>query len=185
MSTTELYTITKSGRVKYFTEYKNSHFGAASIWNLISNEYFNCNYYEINDLHEPSSKFWKLIYKDNLNNSEIQDFKKIVFVSTFDKTIIMKNEFEIFIDALIKFKKNYFYNIEKERINTKFDGLYYRIDEYIKDIKFLLNKKNIIGICFNQTNINSDQWEIQELNHTRMYNIYKDEEHYTLLENLI
>jgi hypothetical protein len=178
MSYTELFTVNKKGDIESHSIFSNSHLGAALIWNIIANKYYQTNYYHIQDLDNPEAKFWKLAYQE-----DIPIYIKMVLFSTYDEIIIQKEDFPLLIQSFKEFYDKEFTEIDKENRNTG------HLLEYIETIEKLISKRNILGIAWNQTSVNCNPWiyetEIEEdiennieyeyLNEP--YNIFKGTKH--------
>jgi len=154
MSCTELYRINKKGDVSLYETFGNSHFGAMTLWSKIFEQYKEVYFPEEQYLHallggDNQSDFWNLYKK-----KEFPEFLSILLLNSYDKVMIKREDFPILIKALKEFDRLFI----EENTNDHYLA-------YIDSLEKLSKDRYCIGICWNQTSINCNPW-----------NIYKDED---------
>lgn len=181
MSYTELYRITKGGKVVQFAETHNSHRGAMAIWMIMEKKYLhpyfpswatqmpeNDRYYRCcGGDKEALTELWDLIDKNFVSFND-----KVVLGSTYDNVYVKREN----IDELL----------------TCFDefGGETSLKEQANEIRELIKfDKKFIGIAWNQTSINGDVWlspfRKDNDGYPRTYNIFKDKgKHWELFDYL-
>lgn len=145
MSRTELYKIKMNGDVVLHEEFQNSHLGAHLIWRNMGERYLGDPFYISNAQnkswypdHDPK-KFWNLVGQQNIPVEE-----RIVLASTYDLTCVKWNNIPRLIDAFRYYASSY---------SDTGHAL-----AYVDVLRDLLNDRDCIGICWNQTSICADIW---------------------------
>jgi hypothetical protein len=138
MSYTEIYRISKVGNTKLVAEIRNSHRGAMSVWTILEDRYLPpfVRYGQkmtrmITDTE--SQAVWDLA-----NDSRLTEPERIALISTFDNVACYKKDFGRLCSAFREFIGNT------------------SLPEQADVIEKLANDKNAIGVCWNQTSVNSD-----------------------------
>jgi hypothetical protein len=166
MSDTILFVILKNGDVKEYAEFENAHRGAYLIWDFFCETYF----------HESASNIMATFPKENDRSKEVwglwrspavPEHRRIVMASTFDGIMVKKEDLGKLACA--------FDTMAKEMEDPG------HLPEQAKVIRSLQSRDDIIGICWNQTSVNSDVWRKFPVNDddendesTRPFNIFKD-----------
>lgn len=154
MSRTELYIIKKDGYLELYEVLENSYRGAFLFWyNLWNWKHKTKEDYSYIYNNKKQERLWEFE-----RDSNIPIELRILFISTFDKFIIKKDNFKKYIDAINKvLEEEYFED------NGHFE-------EYSNVLEKLIKRKDILGVCWNQTDTNSDSW-------FKNYNILNDKQH--------
>jgi hypothetical protein len=144
MSCTELYYITKK-RVYLGTEFHNSHRGAAFVWANLWRQFCKERIEEIKRTqgwectlpisNDDNKLVWKL-----WDRTDISEYIRAILGSTFDNVILESKHFQRFYDDVLKYAENFA------------AGTLIQQAQYI----LKLSKRNIVGVCWNQTSVNSD-----------------------------
>ena len=147
MSCTELYYVTPNKRVVGYQEFRNSHLGAMFVWSNLYKRHFKDRITETKRLYgfEPSSPvseddyscLWKLFEK-----SDVPIFERVILGSTFDFVILEKKHFNRFHEDVMKYA-----------VYHPAGSLLYQAIAIQK-----LSKRNIIGVCWNQTSVSGDMY---------------------------
>ena len=179
MSYTVIYRIDKTGDVTSQSDIKNAWRGAMAIWTIIENKYLPPYFHPslrkiisrtIIGCMEPElyREIWDLSKGDT-----ISDLDKIVLCSTYDRWIVLKENFNAVIDA--------FNSFEGET----------SLKEQAEVIKSLIDDNDCIGIAWNQTSACSGVWDVYDKNEegeekgdARPYNIFKESWHTNLFEEI-
>lgn len=186
MSSTEVYGITKGGECVVIGTTHNSFRGAMRIWKHLEDKYLppfipewakntsaskekwsRCATVETDNMKE----IWELFNSNN--TSRVED---IVLGSTFDNVIVLKENFDELITAFREFE-----------VDTTLPQQADIIEE---------NRDNIIGVCWNQTTVcmgwhSPDRYhecdvDLDEEDREPLpYNIYKDDIHWNLFDDLV
>ena len=174
MSYTEIYKIDKTGDVTCHEDIKNSWRGAMAIWGTLENRYLPPYFYPLLKkivprfaVYEPDNNPMREVW--DLSKSDIiSDADKIVLCTTFNKWIVLKDDFKTVIDA--------FNSFEGET----------SLKEQAEVIRSLINDEDCIGVAWNQTSTCSSVWSVydDEDAEPRLYNIFKDTEHTNLFKEV-
>lgn len=156
MSETVIYGVKSNGEVIFVDEVENSYRGAIHVWQRL------CEKYEIEgSMFGGFQKLWKLTDKEVLTKAE-----NIVLKSTFDNVIVKKEDIPLLLEAFKEYDKNF--------PNSSLLEQAVIIEENI------LNNVEMIGVCWNQTSINSNPWLFDyndEKDEEIPYNVFKGETH--------
>ncbi len=177
MSYTEIYKITQIGNVIQAGEVRNAWRGAMAVWGIMEKKYCvplpKPIWMSLSDYNErgysrcgggmssfggvanPMQDIWDLV-----NSDSVPELEKIVLASTFDKVIVLKENFDELLKAFNEFEGE---------TNLK---------EQAEVIEKLNDEKNCIGIAWNQTSVNGGAWQ----NGSKPYNINKQDKHWNLFE---
>jgi hypothetical protein len=173
MSYTEMFVIGIAGTVRSYSEYHNSHRGAMLVWCNLYKAYCkdyikekNAKYHMDWDVPVSNDDFnevWALFHRPDVPRQY-----RIVLGATFDNVILLKENFSDYIAAVEYYAESY-------SCGT--------LLQQCKDIE-KLKKRKIIGVCWNQTSVNSDTW--QSNNKRSYYSIYKEGKDvvWTLFDNI-
>ncbi len=104
-----------------------------------------------------------------LNEKYYEPFEDIVFGSTFDYVIVMKEDFPLLIASF----KDYF-----ERYPDS------SFSEQAEIIKAMEKDDNIIGVAWCQTSIVDGLWDVEEEDDIIPYNIFKGTRHWNLFKKI-
>ena len=159
MSYTEIYKFNKEGDAIFYDEVKNSHRGAMAVWCHLEKKYLPSlskpeNYWwsakenEYNSRtivyssgdNNPMNEIWSLDKSDKLTIHE-----KISLSTTFDNVVVKKENIPIIIEAFNNF------------------GFETSLPEQAKILEKLLDDDDCIAVAWNQTSINGDAWERQDI----------------------
>lgn len=164
MSYTTLYKVTKND-IYIVGEFQNAYRFAYNIWQRISQAYF----FEDISLSDLSSiqKVWD-IHLDRRANV----YDRIVMMTTFDKVMVKKENFDALIDAFSDFSSRY-----------PDPG---SLPEQIEFIKELKEDETCIAICWQATSVTDSPWHIYEDDEDdyRGYDLSRDEGHWFLFDKL-
>lgn len=158
MSETELFGIYKNGNVEFYGSTRNSFRGGMHVWQKLNEKY---------ELHDSLFEFkntW-----GNFNKGFYEPFEDIVFGSTFDYVIVMKEDFPLLIASF----KDYF-----ERYPDS------SFSEQAEIIKAMEKDDNIIGVAWCQTSIVDGLWDVEEEDDIIPYNIFKGTRHWNLFKKI-
>lgn len=190
MSHTTVYKIDKDGDVINHSDIKNVNLISVLIWRIMFDLY---NDYFINDIERPEwmPDDWILSFSDlqiagdmkpffNLfSNEDVLLEHRIVFASTFDRVIIMKENFPKLINAYEKFIKQ----MTDEAFNEFFgDFDFSALRNFVTIIKKLQDDDDCIGIttCIS---LIASFWDVyDEGGKYTPYNIFKHNNHYKLFD---
>lgn len=186
MSCTEINVIKKNGKCEQYSETHNSFRGAMAIWLRMEEKYLPefipdwakrnpqwlvdengqpKRFYRMHQFAENKGKeIWELFSSDKVSRID-----KIVLGSTFDWTIVMKENLLELIEAF-----------------ENFDGIT-SLKEQAEILKEISNNKQFIGVCWNQTSVNENKWiafEYTDKGKPKPYNILKQTKHFDLFANL-
>ncbi|MDT2675355.1 hypothetical protein [Enterococcus dongliensis] len=162
MSTTELYAVNKNGDVTPYGEAKNSWLGGMHVWNSL-NEKYALN----DDMMFGFKKTW-----GNFNKGFYEEYEDVLLGSTFDKVIVLKENFEQLISNFEKYLAVY--------PNSNFG-------QQIEIIQAMKEDEDVIGVAWCQTSVADDLWDFaydDEEDETIPYNVFKGEEHWNLFAEL-
>ena len=182
MSYTEIYKFGKDGNAELFAEVKNSFRGAMAVWNILEKKYLpkyipewamgdtSREYSRSSDFFGKALKeVWDLFYSDKISEND-----KVVLGSTFDNVIVMRNDIPMLIESFRCFEGE---TSLKEQSNI--------IERIYND------NKTFIAIAWNQTSVNGDAWESDEImldeedeEFYLPYNILKENKHWNLFESI-
>lgn len=141
MSYTEIYTFPEKGEGCQEAEFQNSHGGALYVWNRLAEEYCNANNGGFMQDYRP---VWDLL------NKEIEVFKRLVLVSTFDYVLFRGKELLILADAMDEFIEYY-----KEQSKDWACNL----PDQARVLRDLFNSDpRPFAVGWNQTSVNGDMW---------------------------
>lgn len=162
MSYTEIFKFKEDGNAEMIAEIHNAHRGAMAIWVELGKKY-NTPF----SLFSPQ-KVW------GLQNKNIDITDKICLLSTFDNVVIKKENLNRLISAFRDFSGNTSLKEQADVIENEFK-----------------KHNNLLGIAFNQTSVNGDNWEsgfgsFDEDNQEYLpYNILEDNDrHWFLFSDL-
>lgn len=165
MSRTELYYITPTNRIVGYMEFRNSHLGAMNVWINLYRAHFEERIMGQQKVlgflphgpitNEDYSLLWGL-----WKNKDIPIYERAILGSTFDMVILEKEHFNRFYDDVMKF------------------AVYYSIGTlYLQAIAIKkLSKRNIIGVCWNQTSVNGDMYSLlkESAKTGKLWSLYKE-----------
>lgn len=178
MSYTEIYKFKKDGNAQVFAEVKNAFRGAMAVWQAVEKRYLpkykpswafdDKEYSRVSDIMGNGLKeVWALFDGDKLSETD-----KIVLGSTFDNVVVMKDDLPKLIEAFRKFEGETSLKEQADLIEAA-----YKDDD------------DFIGIAWNQTSVNSDAWESDEVatdedgeEYYPPYNLFKQDKHWNLFE---
>ena len=191
MSHTTVYFIDKKGHVIEHTDISDANLINMLVWRIIFDLY---NDYFINDIERPEwipkdhymdfgdlqmcgdmIPFWHL----HMNDAVLLDHR-IVFASTFDRVIVMKEDFPRLIMAYEKFISQMSGEDFKEFFGDfNFDGL----KEFVSVVKEFKEDTNCIGLSTCTSLISSFWNEYGEDGKYTPYNIFKSKNHSNLFDS--
>lgn len=164
MSTTQIYGVMKNGDVEYCSGAANSWMGGMHVWNTLSKKY---------DLRDSE---YSMSFKhtwDNFNKSFYKKYEDIVLGSTFDKVIVLKENFQELIENF-------------EKYHNKYPNC--NLGVQAETLKAMLADDNVIGVAWCQTSVCDDLWDFEydeETDEVIPYNIFKGDQHWNLFEELV
>lgn len=175
MSRTQLFIIQENGDLKLYEEFGNSFRGASLFWHNLWN-WKNNTKSDHSYCHDEKKQemLWRLD-----EDPDIPRELRIILISTFDRHMIKRENLSKYINAIEKvLNKGYFED------NGHFET-------YPKVLENLVERKDILGIAWNQTDTYDGYWNIYEEcptchHHTikRIYNIFRDKKHQFVFEYL-
>lgn len=175
MSYTEIYKFKKDGDAECFAEMRNAFRGAMAVWETIEKRYLpkhkpswspdNEDYSRVTDMRGNGLKeVWALFDGDKISETD-----KIVLGSTFDNVVVMKDHIPELIEAFRAFEGDTSLKEQADLIESA-----YQTDE------------DLIAIAWNQTSVNSDAWEADEVKtdedgeeYYPSYNLFRQDKHWT------
>lgn len=143
MSRTVLYKFNKKKEMEEIKEYHNSNRGASLLWGYFGKKYFGDDFSMWND--DDAEKLWKLVEDPN-----VKWFEKVLLASTFDHCMIKRKNIYLFIIACKQYIDEY--------SNNKFGAGHW--EEYPNDLLKALEDKHLKAICWNQTTVCCQVWDI-------------------------
>jgi hypothetical protein len=183
VSQTYLYTVSQKGVVSKHHEFSNSWRGAMWVWMRLREEYFPDHIfhqeYRYDDPRTIEACKWVMKYEDIWSlsdDSRLIKQEKIVLGSTYDNVIVKKENLDELIEAF-----KFFVNKYKKDNPPNASSLL----EQMEVIEKLKKKKNLLGICWNQTSVNCDAWNgYTKKGEWRQYNLNKDKGHWFLFDDI-
>ena len=169
MSCTELFIVTNKGSCIGYEDYRNSHRGAAMVWNNLYKEFCG-DYIKAKNAQQGWAQEFPLSLEDNrqvwklFKDEKIPRDIRIVLGSTFDYVILKQENFEDFHKAVEVYAEWFPCGTLLQQAN---------------DIVSLKRRK-ILGVCWNQTSVCS-MWYGRGNRH---YNIFKQKT-YPILSKMI
>jgi hypothetical protein len=163
MSYTTLYYITPSGRVVDHAEFRNSWRSAHMVWSNLYKVYLPERIEKTKkemgfEPHGPVTDddykaLWPL-WKQN----DIPKYNRAVLASTFDRVILEKEKFQQFFDDVLEYADQF------------------AAGTLIKQAQKILElrKKNIIGVCWNQSSVSEGCWYAGNINKVNHWFLYKE-----------
>lgn len=128
-----IYGVNKDGNVEYVGEADNSWAGAMHVWGRISKKYAL-----------PGGLFGYQALWNAVDKGILQPFENMVVKSTFDDMIVEKKDIPELLQAYAMYDAEYPGSNLAEQAEI--------ITEEI------LNNEDMIGVCWNQTSVNSNPW---------------------------
>lgn len=191
MSYTTVYKIDKDGDVIEHIDIKNAHNITMLIWRIIFDLYKD---YFIDEVERPEwmPKEWNMSFSDLQMSGDMKPFwdlylnenvlleHRIVLASTFDRVIILKENFSELINAYEKFIKQMSEEEFKEFFG-KYD--FSSLKQFVKVVKELQKDDDCIGLttCIS---LIASFWEVyNEKGEYTPYNINKSGNHYNLFDD--
>jgi len=165
MSYTELFYVTPKKRVVGYKDFRNSHLGAMRVWVNLYGAHLKDRIAETKKIYgcemtSPVSQddyeaVWGLF-----KNPNITIYERAVLGSTFDNVILEKEHFNRFYEDVMKYAVYY-----------PVGSLLYQATEILK-----LSKRNIIGVCWNQTSVNGDMNSVlkEAAKNDKLWSLYKE-----------
>lgn len=174
MSYTEIYKFKKNGDAVSFAEIKNAFRGAMAVWDILDKKYlppFKPSWafsteqkYSRSIDREGAKEIWALHESDKVSETD-----KIVLGSTFDKVVVLRENIPELIKAFREFEGETSLKEQADLIEMEFN----------KD-------KKMLGIAWNQTSVNGDNWEnfggYNRNDNAIPYNILTMTDHWSLFE---
>ena len=161
MSYTEMFIVKNLGVVVPHAEFKNSHRGAMMIWVNLFNVYCPDQVKEAKERYHMEGKIYPYNDEDYkavwalAKNIIVPKHNRIVLAATFDYAILEREHFQDYIEAVETYAQDY----------PQVGHLLLQCKEIAK-----LQKRKIIGVCWNQTSVSADMWWTEH----RRFNINKD-----------
>ena len=160
MSNTEIYGVKNDGEIVFVDETQNSWRGVMHVWSNLGEEY-----------GVPGGPFtgfdglWK-----KANKGHLSALDNLMVLATFDNVVVKKETLPVLLDAWKKYDERFPNSSLMEQAKI--------IEEQV------LNNTDLIGICWNQTSVNSNPWEDydEELDEDIPYNILEGDRHWFLAE---
>jgi len=181
MSHTEIYRIPNAGPIEIVGEAGNAWRGAMQLWDYIWNKYFfpsiedelpedvkqqieHTPNQEGKDPYEEKAAYAKIIitmteaskfpelnrrFWDVYKRNDVEWWEKVLMIATYDKVMILKPELPALIFAMQK------YVAMRDTSNY---------EEQIPVLQQILEDPDAAGVCFNQTSVCGDAWEVYENN---------------------
>lgn len=165
MSYTELFYVTPKKRVVNYMTFHNSHLAASFIWSNLYCRHFKDRIEETMKKYgyKPHGPMSEDDYKDLwglFNKNDVPIFERSILGSTFDYVILEKEHFNRFYEDVMKY------------------AVYYPSGSLIKQAMAIqiLCKRNIIGVCWNQTSVNGDMYvDLKEhAKNDNLWSLYKE-----------
>ncbi len=156
MSYTEIYKFKKDGHAEFLDEVKNAFRGAMAIWIIVEKRYLPKYTPDWASIFDDSTRDFSRTSDfrgdkiqeiwDLHTNSKVSEIDKIVLGSTFDNVVVMKKDIPRLIEAFRSFEGE-----------TSLKEQAVIIEDAFK------NDKDLIAIAWNQTSVNGDAWESDDL----------------------
>lgn len=172
MSYVEMSFFGKDGTVKCSVEFRNAHCGAMAVWRYLDEKYlppfekYGIPMSRMLDENEVQ-KWWDLQHDERLTESE-----RICLLSTFDKVIIFRANFERLAKAFREF------GAENTHLPAEADAL----DEALKDSEIIALGFCQTSVCQNEWTRNRNRSEEDDAEY-EFYNILTGEDHWNLFEH--
>lgn len=181
MSCTVIYKFKKNGDADFIGETHNAFRGAMQVWTLLEKKYLpkytpSWAFGDKSQEYSRMSCFDKSGMKDIWGLAEdtrLSEHERIVLNSTFDNVIVFKDEVFKLLAAFRAFEGE---TSLKEQADIIEDAI--NTDE------------DLIAIAWNQTSVNSDTWESDEIGLDEdgeeiylPYNVFKHTGHWSLFES--
>lgn len=158
MSYTEIYGIKKNGDVVFVDETDNAFRGAMHVWNRL------CDKYNIpGGMFGGFQDLWK-----KADTGFLSDAENTVLKSTFDNVVVKKEDIPMLLEA--------FKEYDEQFPNSSLLAQAHIIK------KEILQDDDMIGVCWNQTSVNSNPWTEydDEADESIPYNVLEGNRHWSL-----
>ena len=167
MSYTELYRVDKSGDVKPYAEFGNSHHGGMFIWTAFAIHWLGMKMFPLFDELQKQQRVWDLWKDSRLSRGE-----KLILFSTFDGQIIPREMLDELAGAMVAFELRF----ADANHGSHLGRQAMRLRELARD-------EDCFGAAWNQTSVNADPWPYEDEEGTqdsdaRCYNINTGSEHW-------
>ena len=165
MSETEIYAVVDDGYVYYQCGLRNSWRGAMNIWNELSRKWFGWDNFPIMNVGDRTAqKVWDLHEDDRLSLND-----RIVLKSTFDRAMVRVENIERLAVAM-------------EDFATRYEPG--SLIEHAKALRNLAWLDGCLAVCWNQTSVNCNPWQICDDEDCRAYNIHTSTEHWFIFDEI-
>jgi len=159
MSYTEIYGVKTNGEVVFVDEVRNAFAGAFHVWQSLADAYGIQG-----GMLGGFNQLWKMADKGVL-----KDFENITMKATFDNVVVKKEDVPNLLQAFKEYDKTYPNSNLPEQARI--------ISEEI------LLDEDFIGVCWNQTSVNSNPWVEGydvEMDEEIPYNVLNGKRHWFL-----
>jgi len=145
MSYVEIFSINKEGEILSFAEVRNAMAGALLIWEKLGEKYnlLGEGYSMMPGYYE---KLWKSCSKGILTPGE-----DLLVRSTFDNVWLRRDLIPLLAKAMHEFHQEFI-------AGTNISNTVERAALSLESLLGNTSEEEVIGICFNQTSVNSDIW---------------------------
>lgn len=167
MSYTTLHLV-KHGGLEDFQEYKNSHGGAMFVWNALANKYLKESAFKF--MFGDSAPLWAIAY-----DSKVSKTDRIVMATTFDRAMVRAENLLDLADRFDEFCKTY-----------PAGNMACSLSQQSADFRKIAEDKEVLGVCWTQTSVAGDVWQVNEEDgeSMRSYDIDRDSGHFFVYDNV-
>jgi len=172
MSFTELYKVNEEGDVRFFAGWRDDDRGAYRMCENIVWEYLGAQHTLIYWL---KNKDLRTLFDDLLNGSRLPISRRLVFMSMWDRFLVLRRDIPILIDAYNECC-NYW-------LGRGWDvGL---VPRFVLALTDSLVDANCQGVCWNWASIKRrGYWIVEHNDIKRLYNIHLDKDHWSIPERM-
>lgn len=167
MSETQIFGLKKNKDTEKLVEFKNSHGYGTSIWLIYAWKYLGLNQNSNLITDEKYSQLWDLIYDDRLPFHD-----KVVLISTFDRSIIEKKNYNEFLKCLELWQKDH----EKTLLEKNYVNHVKSLMLYMQKNKKEFLHYDYIGVQI--TNIMDCQYYVDWENEAQTHPVFEGDEDY-------
>ena len=184
MSYTEIYQVPEKGEIIEYKEFYNSSRGAMLIWRCMAERYLPPRYDYLSDspwaYYTGGSKGYEEIWA-LAKDIRIPPEHRITLISTFDYLMVKRENIQLFADSFRKFTKDFGDKMEHSSLLEQAEAL----EELLKD-------KKTYAVCWLQTSVCSDLWQVfipdelpedkDDYDEIRNYDISKDDDRHCFFD---
>jgi hypothetical protein len=157
MSCTELFLVPRQGEIQLVAEFRNSHGGAAYVWDKLSEMYLHWQEFEWCKADDQKIKqLWALNHDPRLTLTE-----RITLTTTYDGVMVRRRDLLVVADAFEAFAARH--------------GPGTHLPAQAVELRKMAGDLECYAACWNQTSVNADTWWVRTRGeYQRRYNLYLD-----------